>query len=109
MLESSSDAVTQRVAAGILGLILLTGYAVVRRRARRRGPVLAALTVDYFPAIAAACSGTAAIGLIVARIAGLPLAVPPGPGSYLSGAIAGLAVALAYASRARSAVRRAAR
>ena len=26
MLESSSDAVTQRVAAGILGLILLTGY-----------------------------------------------------------------------------------
>src|ERR1700735_181812 len=41
MLESSSDAVTLRAAAGLLGAVLLAGYGVVRyvQRRRGRGPV----------------------------------------------------------------------
>jgi hypothetical protein len=90
MLESSSDAVSLRILAGIAGLVALAGYLVVRRlgRSRRR----------LFPALAAGFFGLATVTLVV--LTGfhgrVPFLVPTGPGAYLSGAIVTAALAAGY-------------
>jgi hypothetical protein len=100
MLESSSDAVTLRGGAGLLGLILLTGYLVVRYAARRRGWSPGLLPDGFAPTIAVSLFGAA--GLALAGLALMhgggpsPIGGVSGPGFYLSGAIAALAVAAWY-------------
>jgi hypothetical protein len=99
MLENSSDAVSLRVAAGMGGLALLVLYLLARRFQRRYRPGREILTVRFFPKLATACFAVIAVGLTLATVFGVSLGVPAGPGSYLSGAVAALAMALAYGSR----------
>lgn len=97
-LESSSDAVSLRVAAGIVGLILLAGYWVVRSAVPRivgRTPWprdSGTLSRDWFPALAALGSGGAALLMTVLLTTRTFLGVAAGPGFYLSGILAALAV-----------------
>ncbi len=99
MLEASSDAVTLRVVAGIMGVALLEAYAIVRYLMRRRGRGPAVVLAGYFPALAACVFGAGALGLALAQLTGFT--VTAGPGTYLSGSIVAVAVAVAYAVRAR--------
>jgi len=99
MLEASSDAVTLRVVAGIMGVALLEAYAIVRYLMRRHGRGPAVLLAGYFPALAASVFGGGALVLALAQLTGFT--VTAGPGQYLSGAIVAAVVAVAYAVRAR--------
>jgi hypothetical protein len=96
MLESSSDAVSLRLAAGLLGLLLLGGYYLARRRGWSPGVLPDAFT----PTIAVTLFGTAGLGLawLAAMNGGGLVAVRgiTGPGWYLSGAIVALAMAAGY-------------
>jgi hypothetical protein len=105
MLENSSDAVSLRVAAGMGGLALLALYLGARHLQRRHRVGRETLTVRVFPALAVACFAAIALGLTLATVFGFSLGVPAGPGAYLSGAVAALAVAIGYGARARLAVR----
>ncbi|HEX8007518.1 MAG TPA: permease prefix domain 1-containing protein, partial [Trebonia sp.] len=100
MLESSSDAVSLRLlTGGVAGLALLAGYLVARRVYRRRAvPVLHR---GFFPLAAVAVFGFGAAALGVVAVTGDPLGAQSGPGFYLSGSLAALAVAAGYAIRAR--------
>ncbi|HTT52275.1 MAG TPA: permease prefix domain 1-containing protein [Streptosporangiaceae bacterium] len=96
LLESSSDAVSLRVAAGLLGLLLLAGYYL----ARRRGWSTGVLPDGFTPTVAVSLFGTAGLclaGLAAMRGRGV-LAVGGhiGPGFFLSGALVALAVAAGY-------------
>jgi hypothetical protein len=99
MLEASSDAVTLRVVAGIMGVALLEAYAIVRYLMRRHGRGPAVLLAGYFPALAASVFGGGALVLALAQLTGFT--VTAGPGHYLSGAIVAAVVAVAYALRAQ--------
>jgi hypothetical protein len=99
MLEASSDAVTLRIVAGIMGIALLEAYAIVRYLMRRRGRGPAVVLAGYFPAMAACVFGGGALVLALAQLTGFT--VTAGPGAYLSGAIVAAAVAAVYAIRAR--------
>jgi hypothetical protein len=101
-LEASSDNVVLRGGAGAVGVLLLVAYAATRTllRQRRRGP--AVLLAGYFPLLAACVFGAGGLGLALAQLTGFT--VTYGPGSYLSGAVVSLAVAAAYAVRARPAL-----
>jgi hypothetical protein len=101
MLESSSDAVSLRVAAGMAGLMLLALYLVARRFQQRYRPGREVLTTRFFPPLAVACFAAIAMGLTLATVFGLRPGVPAGPGSYLSGAVAALALAVGYGARMR--------
>lgn len=108
MLESSVDVVTERLAAGGFGGLLLLGSYLIasalwRKRAR---PVLPR---GFFAAAAVVIFGLGALGLAVITLTGSPLGVPTGPGAYLSGALAALAVAFAYLPAVRRAFRATAR
>jgi hypothetical protein len=96
MLESSSDAVSLRVAAGLLGLLLLGGYSLARRRGWSPG----VLPDGFTPTIAVTVFGMAGLGLawLAAFNGGGLVAVRgiTGPGWYLSGAIVALAMAAGY-------------
>lgn len=96
MLESSSDAVSLRVGAGLLGLLLLGGYYLARRRGWSRGVLPDAFT----PTIAVSLFGAAGLGLawLAAMHGGGLVAVGgiTGPGFYLSGALVALAMAAGY-------------
>jgi hypothetical protein len=96
MLESSSDAVSLRVGAGLLGLLLLAGYYLARRRGWWRGVLPDAFT----PTVAVTVFGMAGLGLawLAAMRGGGLVAVGgiTGPGWYLSGAIVALAMAAVY-------------
>jgi hypothetical protein len=94
MLESSSDAVSLRVVAGMAGLMLLALYLVARRFQRRYRPGREVLTTRFFPPLAVACFAAIAMGLTLATVFGYRLGVAAGPGSYLSGAMAALALAV---------------
>jgi hypothetical protein len=96
MLENSSDAVSLRVVAGMAGLVLLALYLLARRFQRRYRPVREILTARFFPALATACFTVIAVGLTLGTVYGFSFGVPAGPGSYLSGAVAALAVAAGY-------------
>jgi hypothetical protein len=101
MLEASSDNVVLRVAAGIVGVLLLSAYVLARMFLRRRGREPAILPEAFFPAAAVCSFGAACLvlcWLTMNRLAGNPamLGFHGGPGSFLSGAIAALAVAAVY-------------
>ncbi len=100
MLESSSDAVTLRGAAGLLGLVLLAGYLLARRLAARRGWAPGVLPDGFTPTIAVSLFGAAGLGLAwLALMHGggpTPIGGITGPGCYLSGAIVALVMAAAY-------------
>ena len=99
-LESSSDAVSLRViGGGAAGLALLVGYLIARVLWRRQA--VTGLPEGAFPAAAVAIFGVGALGLTVITVTGSPVGVPSGPGAYLSGALAAVAVALAYLPAAR--------
>lgn len=100
MLESSSDAVSLRVlGGGAAGLVLLAGYLVARQVYRRRA--VPALPRGFFPLAAIGVFGFGAAALGVTAVVGDPFGAQSGPGFYLSGSIAALAVAIGYAIRAR--------
>jgi hypothetical protein len=96
MLESSSDAVSLRAGAGLLGLLLLGGYYLARRRGWSPGVLPDAFT----PTIAVTVFGMAGLGLawLAAMHGGGLVAVGgiTGPGFYLSGALVALAMAAGY-------------
>lgn len=96
VMENSSDAVSLRVAAGILGLVLLAVYAVVRLRRARSADVL---PDAFVPAVASSVFAAAAIGLTwvaVSASTAHPVIAGNGPGYYASGAIVSLTMAGAY-------------
>jgi hypothetical protein len=103
MLESSSDAVVLRVAAGIMGVALLEGFVIVRYVQRRRGRGRAPLLRGYFPLLAGGVFAIGATALTLMQITGL--GVKEGPGSFLSGIIVAAAMAAGYVAiwRRRSA------
>ncbi len=96
LLESSSDAVSLRVGAGLLGLLLLGGYYLARRRGWSPGVLPDAFT----PTIAVSLFGMAGLGLAwLAAMRGgglVALGGITGPGFYLSGALVALAMAAGY-------------
>ncbi len=96
MMEASSDAVSLRVAAGLLGLLLLGGYYLAKRRGWSPG----VLPDGFTPTIAVTVFGLAGLGLawLAAFNGGGLVAVRgiTGPGWYLSGAIVALAMAAGY-------------
>lgn len=107
MLEASSDAVTARVfLGGIGGGVLLACYLLARLYWRRGD---AALPGFLFPLVATAVFTTGALALVVCTFTGGPFGGPAGPGVFLSGAIVALAVAAAFAVRARRDLRAAPR
>ncbi len=91
MLETASDAVSLRLLAGLAGLVMLAGYLAARRWAPRTLPD------SLVPAVAVTLFGTAGAGLAWLSAAGPVAGGGGGPGSYLSGAIAALAVAAGFA------------
>ncbi|MFI5064531.1 MAG: permease prefix domain 1-containing protein [Streptosporangiales bacterium] len=113
MLESSSDAVTLRGAAGLLGLVLLAGYLLARRLTARRGWSPGILPDGFTPAIAVSLFGVAGLGLgWLALMHGGGLVAfggITGPGFYLSGAIVALIMAAAFGRSLHSSLIRHAR
>ena len=99
MLENSSDAVTLRLAAGVLGVAALAVYHLARRRSRDLLPD------SFTPTVAMTLFGAAALGLAAISVddtvAGMRsgLGTAAGAGFYASGAIVALVMALRYARR----------
>ena len=95
LLETSSDAVSLRLAAGLGGLVLLAGYLLARRK-WRDDP----LPDGFVPTVAVTLFGAAGAGLTWLAVAATRphpgLAVNAGPGFYASGAIVSVAMAVAY-------------
>lgn len=92
VLENSVDAVSLRLAVGILGLILLLCYYVAPRGRSRH-----VLPEGFVPTIAVSLFGAAGVGLGVLAAAGGPGVSVVGPGWYLSGALVAVVTAAAYA------------
>jgi hypothetical protein len=97
MLENSSDAVSLRLAAGVLGVAALATYHLARRRSRDLLPD------SFTPTVAMTLFGAAGLGLAVISVDGTAaglrssLGPPAGAGFYASGAIVALVLALRYA------------
>jgi hypothetical protein len=103
MLEASSDAVALRVGAGLIGVVLLEVYAVVRHLQRRRGHGPAVVLAGYFAVLAAGVFAAGALTLAFAQVTGFT--ITQGPGSSLSGALVAAAAAGGYGIKARPAIR----
>jgi hypothetical protein len=104
MLESSSDAVSLRViGGGIAGMVLLGAYLLARMYWRPGG--IRVLPSGFFPLVAAAVFAVGALALVVCTFTGGPFDAPAGPGSFLSGAVTALGMAVAYGGRARRLLR----
>ena len=88
MLENSIDAVSLRLAVGVLGLILLLCYCVAPRRRSRH-----VLPDGFVPTVAVSLFGAAGAGLAVLAASGGPAISVVGPGWYLSGALVALVMA----------------
>ncbi len=100
MLESSSDAVSLRViGGGVIGMALLGAYLLALLYWRSRGPRV--LPGGFFPLAAAAVFALGALALVVCTFTGGPFGAPAGPGSYLSGALIALGMAIAYGARGK--------
>jgi hypothetical protein len=97
MLENSSDAVSLRLAAGVLGLAALAAYHLARRQSRDLLPESFTPTVamTLFGAAGLGLAGLAADNTVLGMRSGLGPAA--GAGFYLSGAIVALVLALRYA------------
>lgn len=96
MLEASSDAVSLRVIAVLPGLLLMAAYFLVRRYRGRHGRERQVLPDGFVPTVAASLFGAMAIGLAGLSVNRVNAVTLGGPGQYLSGAIAALAVAVAF-------------
>jgi hypothetical protein len=100
MLESSSDAVSVRVlGGGIAGMALLGAYLLALMYWRPGGPRV--LSGGFFPLVAAAVFAVGGLALVVCTFTGGPFGAPAGPGSFLSGAVVALGMAVAFGARAR--------
>ena len=95
MLESSSDTVTLRMFAGFLGLLLLAGYGVARRRGWARG----VLPDSFGTTVAVSIFAATGLGLLILTLSHATVNDQTGPGFYLSGAIVALAMAAAFGWR----------
>ena len=104
MLETSVDAVSLRLAAGALGLLLLAGYRLVRRDGSP-----GVLPEAFVPTVAVSLFGAAALGLVWLATTGAVVGASSGPGFYLSGAIVALAAAAVFVPQLRRALLRQAR
>ena len=91
VLENSIDAVSLRLAVGVLGLILLLCYYVAPRRRSRH-----VLPDGFVPTVAVSLFGGRA-GLAVLAASGGPGISVVGPGWYLSGALVALVMAATFA------------
>jgi len=96
MLENSSDAVSLRLLALVPGLALLEGYVLARRYQRKRGWLRDVLPDGFVPTVAACLFAVLAAGLTWVGISTTSSGLNGGPGTYLSGAIAALAVAIGF-------------
>ena len=72
------------------------GYFLVRHYQRRHGTEREVLPDGFVPTVAASLFGAVAIGLAYLSANQVNAATLGGPGQYLSGAIAALAVAVAF-------------
>jgi hypothetical protein len=104
MLEASVDAVSLRIAAGVLGLLLLAGYRLVWR-----DPSPGALPEAFVPTVAVSLFGAATVGLVWLASTGAVVWPSSGPGFYLSGAVVALAAAAAFVPQLRRTLLRHAR
>lgn len=97
MLENSSDAVSLRLAAGVLGVVALAVFHLARRRSRDLLPDSFTPTVamTLFGAAGLALAGLSVDDTVLGMRSGLGTAA--GAGFYLSGAIVALVLALRYA------------
>ena len=109
MLEASSDAVSLRLAATIPGLLLMVGYFLVRHYQRRHSPERDVLPDGFVSTVAASLLGAMAAGLAGLSVTQANSATLGGPGQYLSGALAALAVAVAFVPALRRTLLRHAR
>ena len=97
MLENSSDAVTLRLAAGVVGVAALAVYHLARRRSRDLLPD------SFTPTVAMTLFGAAGLGLAAISVDDTVLGMRSGLGTaagagfYASGAIVALVLALRYA------------
>lgn len=99
--ETAQDAVSLRVLAGVVGLLVLVGYALLRRYARHPG-VLPHGLVDALGAAAFAAATAVLTGASVDQAAtGVG---GHGVGFFLSGALISLAGAIAFCTRATHAL-----
>lgn len=101
--EIADDAVVQRIAAGVVGLVLLGAYAVLRRH-RAPTAVLPAGLVDALGAAAFAAGAVVLTGASVDQAVRGPGS--DGVGFFLSGAIVALAGAVLFCIRATRALLR---
>ena len=97
MLENSSDAVSLRLAAGVLGLAALAAYHLARRRSRDLLPdgFTPTVAMTLFGAAGLILAGVSVDDTVLGMRSGLGTAA--GAGFYLSGAIVALFMALRYA------------
>jgi hypothetical protein len=98
--ETANDAVVLRVLAGLVGVLLLLGYLLWRRRTTSP-PLLPAGLVDALGA-AAFAAGTA--GLAIASVDQAAQTGTPGVGFPLSGALVALPAAVFFSIRAARAL-----
>lgn len=99
--ETAQDAVSLRVLAGVVGLVVLAGYVVLRRYARSE-TVLPSGLVD---ALGAAAFAAATVGLIAASVDQARIGIGGhGVGFFLSGALVSLAGAVLFCARATRAL-----
>src|SRR6266545_2442415 len=87
------EVVQYRVAAGVLGLLVLGGYALWHRR-RREPRYLGVLPDGFAATVATALYGVAAAGLLLESLNGL--VAGSGTGQWLSGAIVSAVMAAVY-------------
>jgi hypothetical protein len=87
------EVISYRAAAGVLGLLVLAGYAVIRRR---RGGSVGMLPDGFVATIGATVFGIGG-GLLVVQGVGLMTAGMDGAGNALSGGIVGVMVAAGFA------------
>jgi hypothetical protein len=89
------EVVQYRVAAGVLGLLVLGGYALWHLR-RREPRYLGVLPDGFSATVATALYGVAAAGLLLQSLGGVVFAEGVGDGQWLSGGIVALVMASVY-------------
>lgn len=97
-LHHFGEEVEYRVAAGLLGLLLLGGLALVRRRARHSAEPRV-LPESFVPTVGATLFGFGALALLATSLANVAGRETAGLGAPLSGGLVSLVVFAAYARR----------
>lgn len=94
-LHHFGEVVQYRVAAGVLGLILLGGLFALRRRVRPAEPSV--LPASFAPTVGATLFGVAALALLATSLSSLAGRETAGVGATLSGGLVALVLFLVYA------------